>query len=135
MEDIRTIPRKYRNNKVIAMELVKIDGLAIKDIPSELAGDYDLVLNALSSNPLALKYTIDSIEQILYSGNYNDEQIIKLYSVICDCVRSDGMLLQYLCEELREDNLIVNTAITNNPDALQFASPKFLLNKKKFIKL
>jgi hypothetical protein len=123
--DNRKILKKYKNNRSIVLEFVKIDGLELKNVLKELK-DPEIIIEAISNNPLALKYAIDEIDNILYCSNnttFEQNQLKdKLYLIICQIISNNGMLLQFLCENLRSDGNIVDLAVRNNGLSIQFAS-------------
>lgn len=47
---IRYASKQVRNNKEMALELVKEDGMVLADLGPDRRGDYDIVLEAVKQN-------------------------------------------------------------------------------------
>jgi hypothetical protein len=49
-------------NKKEALEIVKRDGLALKNLPQEFQRDKEIVFIAIESNPSAIEYVHDNLK-------------------------------------------------------------------------
>ena len=96
------------NQKDIALEVVKYNGLSLKSIPTQFKYDEEIVLEAIKQNGLSLQYVTRELRN-------NIEIVLK-------AVKQKGGALQYASIELRNNKEIVLEAVKKNGNALVHAS-------------
>lgn len=107
LDNIRLFPSKYLESRLIADQLVMINGSAIKYL-SSFWGDERIMVNACSTFP----------EAIYYANN----EVRKNTTIINICIQKNGLLLAIADETLRDNEIIVQNAIKQNPQSWFFCS-------------
>ena len=64
------------------------------------------------------------IEIVKMKENSKNREYVK------EQVKNQGSLLEFACQELRDDEEIVMEAVKNNPEALEFASDRLKENRQ-----
>ncbi len=86
--------------------------------------DFDLVLQAVSNNGLALEFVAS-----VYKNNRE---------IVVAAIKNNGSALQFASDNFKSNSDIVLEAIENNPQAISFADSSFIKNKniaKKVVKM
>ncbi len=140
------------DNKAFALELVKINGLHLRDVSKRLRNDKDVVLAAVTENKKAIKYAGDDAcydeevmrlvagpnyippvsdrEKVLEDVKINPMAILDASEfwedreIIMEAVKGDGNLYIYCSDELKDDDEVFLAAVVTNPKALKSASKR-----------
>ncbi len=124
--------RQYKNDKVIVLASVKQNGLAIQNASDELKNDDDIIRTALTNNYLAYEFLSPEKKACMEFRNYyigkinqnNELRRMNEKSVVLAAVRQNGLAIQNASDELKNDDDIIRTALTNNYLAYEFLSPE-----------
>ena len=113
----KEIYTKFLSNKSNVIALIKdydIDGTIIKDCPSNLSSDKDVVYTAVTKSPSAIKYA--------------DIQFQTDYELAMIAVNIDGLALKHF-DHFKDNEEIVIHACNNQGEAIEYASDRIKMNK------
>lgn len=128
------MPGWFGDDRKLIRRALTTHGSWLKDIPSNLKGDKELVLAAVKSPHLALQFASDEFKnnkEIVEAAitkwaaefEYASEQMRDNLELTLIAVSSSGYELQNASERLRNDKNIVLKAVFESGGSLQFASP------------
>ena len=63
------LPDYIKHNKIVALLMVKVNGLMLQHMPSEFQSDLDVVYEAVSQNEQSIYYASDDIKVHLINMN------------------------------------------------------------------
>jgi hypothetical protein len=116
------IPEKFKNDKDFIFELLDNDHSIILDyISDDLKNDEDFIIKVIENYD----------ENILY---YTLTEIKNNFNVVKCSVKHYGTTLQFASDILKDNELIVLTAIEDDINALKFASDRLKKDKTFIIK-
>jgi hypothetical protein len=99
--------------------LLKEDGLKLKDCPFSIQNNKELCNLAINQNFEAFKFV-------------KNEELLNNRNLALELVDKNGLLLEFVNENLKKDFEVVITAISNNNDVKEFISDEI---KEKIISL
>ena len=92
---------KFKNNEVIYIKIAKVSGFSIIYMSSEMRYNKNIIMAAVSNEPMALKYAHHSLQ--------NDEEVVRI--AVSQC----GWSLRYASRRLRNNYNVVMDAVINEP--------------------
>lgn len=104
----KLIPKKFQNQKNIALAAVSNDATALEFVSKELQQDFEVVLASVNNYGLSLRYA--------HKALYLDPNIVLA------ALKQDGKVLQFGNEDLKSNRNLVLIAVRNYGCALQWAS-------------
>ena len=120
--EIKKAAHGFDIRKMAAIAMVQQIGMFLKDLSEDLRDDRDVVLQALWQDSGALPFASPRLQA--------DPEIIRAAVVgdvkksVIERIQKDGLFLQYVVEELKDDEDVVLAAVRQNGEALPFASPR-----------
>jgi len=93
------------------IELLKKDGMCLKDANDIFRKDIVMINIAIDQNPKAIEFSLN--DRLIY----NKKTMLRL-------VEEDGKYLQYASDSLKEDFEIAFTSVSNCKEAINYVSPK-----------
>lgn len=135
---IRDYPAEYRDNKEIARLAVQSDGRALCYVSERLKDDEELVLIAMDNYPKAyedasirlrrnLKFTLMAVNADRENLLYAPDPVLRTLPAEA-ILHAHGGTLEYMSDEIKDNEDLVAIAISNCPDAFQFASDRIRNN-------
>ena len=115
----KSIIDKFKDKKEFFINLLKENGLNLENMPDFIKTDTEACILAIDNNVEAFKFI--GCEELL-----NDK------SFVLDIVDKNGLMLEFVKEDLKKDFEVVITSLSNNNDAKQFISPEI---KEKILSL
>ena len=108
--------------KMAAIAMVQQSAMLLEDLSEDLRDDRDVVLQALWQDAEALPFASPRLQA--------DPEIIRAAVIgdvkkgVIERLQEDGLFLQYVVEELKDDEDVVLAAVRQNGEAIPFASPR-----------
>ena len=116
---------RYASRRLV-LERVGIDGLTLEYASREFRDDVEIVSAAIGQNRDALQFALKNAILALVprkNGKFtNREAVLAL-------VKEDGLMLREASDELREDAVIVSSAVIQNWEALGYVNPQLRDNQ------
>lgn len=109
-QNSESLEKDKKAARLHALELVKKDGLSLKNLSEAHRNDSGIVLAAVKQNGLALQFAGKSVNPAMKSV------------ILLEALEQNGLALQFLSPEERDTFWIVYEAVKQNPKAAQFAS-------------
>lgn len=133
MKAIRTASPAIKDDKEVAMIIVKNDGYALCEISDRLRGDKDIVLAAVKSTSGVLQYASNELrndKEVFFAALMNDDEALMYASnelandkeAVMAAVKRSGLSLAFASYNLRNDKEVVIEAIKQNRNAIYFSS-------------
>jgi hypothetical protein len=146
LKNIEEIKLKVKDleKKEITKEDVEKDTKQFEFVKDELKDDKDFVISILKKDPLMFKFVSDNLKNdyevsntvytlspkdVIYSKNLD---FIGKKEVMMPLIKENGLLLEFVADNLKEDYEMVIIAVSQNNEAKQFISPKI---KEKILSL
>jgi len=128
-----TILNKFKDNYLIVLQIVKNDGIALKNASDKFKTDKTIVLEAFKQNRLAIIFASNELmndkESIIEFLKINiivlqfvNKELKKDKELFLEFVKINGYALQFANIELRSDKQLVLEAVKRNGRALQFVN-------------
>ena len=130
---IRTASPAIKDDKEVAMIIVKNDGYALCEISDRLRGDKDVVLTAVKGTSGVLQYASKELrndKEVFFAALSKDDEALMYVSnelandkeTVLAAVKRSGLSLAVASYNLRNDKEVVIEAIKQNRNAIYFAS-------------
>lgn len=135
-DTIKTINCKEKIMKISDyVELVKKNGLSLRDFPKEIQNNKEIAFLAVKENPYSVNYIGEHLkndpEIIWYALNNNSwalgacgDELKKDMSFVLKAVKLNGLGVKFLSAEMRDSFEIMTVAFENNYRALEYASSR-----------
>lgn len=132
-------PPDFLNNRSNALEIVSKYPMAIQQLSEDLKNDREIVRAAIKKNTIAAKYSPAlqadpdfALEMIAINGEviHYLEQFSKDEMFALECVKRNGLHLQFFQDSIRSNKQIVLEAYKQNVEAILFASKALMKDKE-----
>lgn len=144
---------KFADCEEIVLAAVKKNGNALQYASSDLKNNERIVARAFSNNHYSLKMAslnirkkyVEHSSNLRYALGHNQEEnceIVRhaikkcrstLYfideEIIASLLKTDGMLLEFCCDEIKEKLYLIRQAISQNPQSIQFIKKREIIKK------
>lgn len=130
------ISENLRNNKTLAIQLVPLDGNAIKSLGYNLQNDEDILSVIIESvpNDYLIPILFKSTDPHMWNLNSLGNTIRNNSALMFNIVSRNIEAMEFIGEKLRADPIFIAKAISINPQAFKFMN-KELKNKELMAKV
>jgi len=146
--ELKNFP-EFHNDKKVVLAAVQDVGYALEYASEELRGDREIVLAAVQNYGYALQHASEALRRdraIVLTAVRNSATMIQFKresvlrhasqelqkdrEIILEAVKADGLYLEYVDDEFKEDEELVEIAIATCPQMLKYANENQRSNKK-----
>lgn len=144
---IKRFSPELLDNREIALQATKINGLILKYLSQRLRDDKEIVFNAYCSKPLSLEFASSNLRKnttFVYNlftlrGNFDSAKAFKYIDkelktdkeFILRLLSSNSFIFEYFEDRFKDDIQIANQALTQNAYNFRFVSDR-IKNDRQF---
>ncbi|EFC38981.1 hypothetical protein NAEGRDRAFT_59370 [Naegleria gruberi] len=137
---------ELRDDRDIVLAAVQLDGIVLEYASDRLRNDKEVVMKAVQNNGSSFRFASEELKQdgdilifkkpftyiLPFVFSSQPLSIIDNRELALQKVQQNGLNLEYVSEELKNDRQVVLAAISKNGNALKFASEE-LRNDKQIV--